>query len=46
MISLKTVAFCLPTILSLDNGDTITNPNDIANTFSNYFACVAETLRN
>ena len=25
LISLKTVASCVPTVLSLDNGDTITN---------------------
>ena len=31
--------------LSLDNGDTITNPYDIANTFNNYFACIAETTK-
>ena len=30
-------------IKSLDNGDTITNPFDIANTFNNYFASIAET---
>ena len=33
--SLKTVASSLPTVLSLGNGDTITNPYDIANTFDN-----------
>ena len=42
-ISLKTVAPSIPTVLSLDNGDTITNPYDIANTFNNYFASIAET---
>ena len=31
LISLKT----LPTLFSLDNGDTLTNPYDIANTFNN-----------
>ena len=31
LISLKTV----PTLFSLDNGDTLTNPYDIANTFNN-----------
>ena len=36
-ISLKTVASNLPTVLSLDNGDTITNCSDITNTFNNYF---------
>ena len=35
LISLKTVAFSVPTVLSLDN-DTTTNPYDIANTFNNY----------
>ena len=43
LISLKTVASSIPTVLSLDNGDTITNPYDIANTFNNYFASIAET---
>ena len=40
LISLKTVASSIPTILSLDNGDTITNLYDIANTFNNYFASI------
>ena len=31
-ITLKPVASNVPTVLSLDNGDTITNPYDIANT--------------
>ena len=39
------VASCIPTKLSLDNGDTITNPYDIANTFNNYFASIAETTK-
>ena len=43
LISLKTVASSIPTVLSLDNGDTITNLYDIANTFNNYFASIAET---
>ena len=30
LISLKTVASSIPTVLSFDNGDTITNPYDIA----------------
>ena len=42
LISLKTVASSIPTVLSIDNGDTITNPYDIANTFNNYFASMAE----
>ena len=45
LISLRTVASHVPTILSLDNGDTITNPYDIANTFNNYFASIAETTK-
>ena len=44
-ISLKTVASSIPTVVSLDNGDTITNPYDIANTFNNYFASIAETTK-
>ena len=36
LISLKTVASHVPTIHSIDNGDTINNPYDIANTFNNY----------
>ena len=45
LISLKIVASSVPTVLSLDNGDTITNPYDIANTFNNYFASIAETTK-
>ena len=45
LISLKTVASSVPTVLSLDNGDTITNLYDIANTFNNYFASIAETTK-
>ena len=45
LISLKTVASSILTVLSLDNGDTITNPYDIANTFNNYFASIAETTK-
>ena len=44
-ISLKTVASSVPTVLSLDNGDAITNPYDIANTLNNYFASIAETTK-
>ena len=44
LISLRTVASIVPTILSLDNGDTITNLYDIANTFNNHFAAIAETI--
>ena len=46
LISLKTVASSLPTVLSLDNGDTIANPYDIANTFNSYFASIAVTIKN
>ena len=45
LISLKTVASNVPAVLSLDNGDTITNPYDIANTFNNYFATIGETTK-
>ena len=43
LISLKIVASSVPAVLSLDNGDTITNPHDSANTFNNDFASIAET---
>ena len=46
LISLKTVASTAPTVLSCDNGNTITNPYDIANTVHNYFASIAETTKN
>ena len=45
LINLKTATSRVPTVLSLDNGDTITNPHDIANTFNNYFASIAETKK-
>ena len=45
LISQKTLPSSVPTVLSLDNGDTITNPYDIANTFNNYFASIAETTK-
>ena len=44
LISLKTVASHVPIVLSLDNGDTITNPYDVVITY-NYFASVAETMK-
>ena len=44
-MSLKTVALNVPTVLSLDNGNTTTNSYDIANTFNNYFASIAETTK-
>ena len=45
LISLKTVASHVPTVISLDNGDTITNPYDIVNTSNNYFASIVETTK-
>ena len=45
VISLKTLAFRVPTVLSVNNGDTIIKPYDIANTFNNYVAFVAETTK-
>ena len=45
LISLKTKASSVPVVLSLENGDTISNPYDIANTFNNYFASIAETTK-
>ena len=45
LISLKIVAFHVPTALSLNNGDTVTSPYNIANTFNNYFASIAETTK-
>ena len=45
LISQKTVAFSVPTVLSLDNGDTITIPYDIAKTFNNCFASRAKTMK-
>ena len=45
LISIKTGASSIPTVLSLNNGDTITNSYDIANTFNNYFASIAETTK-
>ena len=43
LISLKTVTSSVPTVLSFDNGDTITNLYDNANNCNNYFASIAET---
>ena len=45
LISLKTVTSIEPTILSLDNGDTITHPYYIVNNFYNYFASITETRK-
>ena len=33
------------TVISLNNGDIITNSYDIASTFNNYFASIAETTK-
>ena len=45
LISLNTKASSALTVLCLENGDTITNPDDIANTFNNYFASIAEIFQ-
>ena len=45
LTSLKTVTSSVPTVLSRDNADTITNPYDIGNTFNNYFVSIAETTK-
>ena len=45
LISLKTKTSSVLTVLSRKNGDTITNPYDIANTFNNYFVSIAETTK-
>ena len=45
LISLKTAATKTPNILSLDDGDTMINPYDIANSLNNYFASIAETTK-
>ena len=45
LISVKTVASSVSTLLSLDNGDTVTNPYDNTNTFNNCFASIAETTK-
>ena len=45
LISLKTVVSSIPTVLSLDNGDAISNLYDIANRFNNYFVSIAETTK-
>ena len=42
---LKIVASSAPAVFSLDNGGTITNLYDIANTFNNYFASVSKTTK-
>ena len=45
LISLKTVASSVSTVLSLDNGDNVTNPYDIANSVNNYFDSITETTK-
>ena len=45
LISLKTIASNVSAVLSLDNGDTITNFYDIANNFNDYFVSIAETAK-
>ena len=40
LISLKSVASSISTVLSLDNRDTVTNPYDIVSTFNNYLASI------
>ena len=44
LISLKTVASNVPTVLSLDNGYIITNPY-ISAILNNYFVSIAETTK-
>ena len=43
---LKTVASSAPTVLSRDNGNTITDPYDIVKNLNNYFASIAENIKN
>ena len=45
LICLKTVTSSVPTVISLDSSDTITNPYNIANIFNNYFGSITETIR-
>ena len=45
LISLKTKVSSVPTVLSHENADIITNPYDIANNFNNYFASVTKTTK-
>ena len=45
LISLKTVISNVPTVPSLHKDVTVTNPYDVANTFNNYFASIAETTK-
>ena len=41
----KSCSIPCTTVLSFDNGDTITNPYDIVNIFNNYFTSTAETTK-
>ena len=43
--SLKSIASRVPTVLSLNNSDTITNLYGIADTFNNCSASIAETTK-
>ena len=45
LILLKIIASNVPAVLSLDNGDIITNFYDITNTFNDYFVSIAETTK-
>ena len=45
LITLKTIASRVPTVLSLINCDTITSPYDIADTSNNYFASIVKTTK-
>ena len=45
LISLKTLASSVPTVLFLEMAIPITNLYDIANTFNNYFTSIAETAK-
>ena len=45
LISLKTLASSVPTVLFLYNGNINSNAYDIANTFDNHFAFIAETMK-
>ena len=44
-VSLTTLTSNVPMVLSLDNGDTTTNPYDIANMFHNYITSIAKTTK-
>ena len=44
-VFLKAVSSSLPTVLSLDNGDTTTNPYVIVKIFNRNLASIAETTK-